>query len=158
MCSIRLRKASRYPREPFIVVPEPTDEKIEKAAALLGNARRPLIYAGGGAVSSGAAPFVLQLAERLKAPVMTSIMGKGAIPEDHPLSLGALWSAGNVVDDYLKQADVVIVIGSKLGAQATQMFRDDVAGEPDPYRHRSARNALERAALHAASGRCCAGQ
>jgi thiamine pyrophosphate-dependent acetolactate synthase large subunit-like protein len=111
------------PREPYIVVPEPTDEKVEKAAALLAAAKRPLIYAGGGAISSGAAPFVLQLAERLKAPVLTSIMGKGAIPEDHPLSLGSLWSAGNVVDAYLKQADVVIVIGSKLGAQATQMFQ-----------------------------------
>jgi acetolactate synthase-1/2/3 large subunit len=111
------------PREPFIVVPEPNDEKVDKAAAMLAGAQRPLIYAGGGAVSSGAAPFIRQLAERLKAPVLTSIMGKGAIPEDHPLSLGALWSAGNVVDDYLKQADVVIVIGSKLGAQATDMFQ-----------------------------------
>jgi acetolactate synthase-1/2/3 large subunit len=82
-----------------------------------------LIYAGGGAISSGATPFIRELAERLKAPVLTSIMGKGAIPEDHPLSLGALWSAGNIVDDYLKQADVVIVIGSKLGAQATDMFQ-----------------------------------
>jgi thiamine pyrophosphate-dependent acetolactate synthase large subunit-like protein len=111
------------PREPFIVVPEPTDDKIEKAASLLAQAKRPLIYAGGGAISSGASPFVLQLAERLKAPVLTSIMGKGTIPEDHPLSLGSLWSAGNVVDDYLKQADVVLVVGSKLGAQATQMFQ-----------------------------------
>ncbi len=116
-------EGNSIPREPFIVVPEPTEEKIEKAAAMLAGANRPLIYAGGGAISSGAAPFVLQLAERLNAPVLTSIMGKGAIPEDHPLSLGCLWSTGNVVDDYLKQADVVIVIGSKLGAQATQMFQ-----------------------------------
>ena len=119
----QLAEDTPTPREPFIVVPEPSDEKIEKAAELLAGAQRPLIYAGGGAISSGAAPFVLQLAERLKAPVLTSIMGKGAIPEDHPLSLGSLWSAGNVVDDYLKQSDVVIVIGSKLGAQATQMFQ-----------------------------------
>lgn len=111
------------PQKPFIVVPDPTDEKLDQAAAQLAGAKRPLIYAGGGAVSSGAAPFITQLAERLKAPVLTSIMGKGAIPEDHPLSLGALWSTGNVVDEYLKQADVVIVIGSKLGAQATEMFQ-----------------------------------
>jgi acetolactate synthase-1/2/3 large subunit len=111
------------PHEPFIVVAEPSDEKIAKAAALLARAERPLIYAGGGAVSSGATPFVLRLAELLKAPVLTSIMGKGAIPEDHPLSLGAHWSAGNDVDDYLQQADLVLVIGSKLGAQATQMFQ-----------------------------------
>lgn len=110
-------------REPFIVVPEPSAEKIEQAAALLARAKRPFIYAGGGAVSSGAAPFVRQLAERLKAPVLTSIMGKGAIPEDHPLALGALWSQDNAIDDLLKQADVMLVIGSKLGAQATNMFR-----------------------------------
>lgn len=103
--------------------PSPADENIEQAAALLAAAKRPLIYAGGGAVSSGAAPFIRQLAERLHAPVLTSIMGKGAFPEDHPLSLGALWGAGNVVDDYLQQADLVLVIGSKLGAQATQMFQ-----------------------------------
>ncbi|MCA9858732.1 MAG: thiamine pyrophosphate-binding protein [Thermomicrobiales bacterium] len=100
-----------------------SDETIENAARLLAGAQRPIIYAGGGAVSSGAAPFVLELAERLNAPVITSIMGKGAIPEDHPLSLGALWSAGNAVDDYLQRADAAIVIGSKLGAQATQMFQ-----------------------------------
>jgi acetolactate synthase-1/2/3 large subunit len=119
------QKADGVPgtRDPLIVVPEPDASKIDKAAALLASARRPLIYAGGGAISSGAAPFIRELAERLKAPVLTSIMGKGAIPEDHPLSLGALWSAGNIVDDYLKQADVVIVIGSKLGAQATDMFQ-----------------------------------
>ncbi len=115
--------ADRVPREPFIVVPEPSEEKIERAAVLLAGAQRPLIYAGGGAISSGAAPFVRQLAERLNAPVLTSIMGKGAIPEDHPLSLGALWSAGNAVDAYLQRADSVIVIGSKLGAQATEMFQ-----------------------------------
>ncbi len=115
--------AGRAPREPFIIEPEPSDEKIEQAAALLASAERPLIYAGGGAVSSGAAPFVRQLAERLNAPVLTSIMGKGAIPEDHPHSLGALWSSGNAVDDYLRRADAMIVIGSKLGAQATEMFQ-----------------------------------
>jgi thiamine pyrophosphate-dependent acetolactate synthase large subunit-like protein len=114
---------NRVLREPCIAVSEPSDEKIGKAAKLLATAKRPLIYAGGGAVSSGAAPFVLQLAERLHAPVLTSIMGKGAIPEDHPLSLGAVWSAGNVVDDYLQRADLALVVGSKLGAQATDMFQ-----------------------------------
>lgn len=115
--------ADPTPREPFIVVPEPSDEKIERAAEILASANRPLIYAGGGAVSSGAAESVRELAELLHAPVLTSIMGKGSIPEDHPLSLGALWSAGNEVDAYLQQADCVLVIGSKLGAQATQMFQ-----------------------------------
>lgn len=110
-------------REEIVVDPEPADDKIDIAAEALASAQRPLIYAGGGAVSSGATPFILELAERLHAPVLTSIMGKGAIPEDHPLSLGALWGSGNVIDDYLHRADLVLVIGSKLGAQATDMFQ-----------------------------------
>lgn len=109
--------------EPFSASPELSEGKLANAVELLASSKRPLIYAGGGAVSSGAAPYILQLAERLHAPVLTSIMGKGAIPEDHPLALGANWGAGNAVDDYLQRADLVLVVGSKLGAQATEMFQ-----------------------------------
>ncbi len=62
---------------------------LNQAADLLRAAQRPLIYAGGGVVSAGAEKELLRLAQVLDAPVMTTIMGKGAIPEDHPLSLGA---------------------------------------------------------------------
>ena len=54
---------------------------------------------------------------------MTSFMGKGSIPEDHPLSVGALWEPGNVVDDLVRDADCMIVFGSKLGVQATSDFQ-----------------------------------
>jgi acetolactate synthase-1/2/3 large subunit len=50
-------------------------------------------------------------------------MGKGSVPEDHPLVLGSLWSPGNPVDDLLQEADCLLVIGSKLGVQATSHFQ-----------------------------------
>jgi thiamine pyrophosphate-dependent acetolactate synthase large subunit-like protein len=56
-------------------------------------------------------------------------MGKGAVPEDHPLSLGALWSPGNEVDAILRDADCLVVFGSKLGAQATDDFRFPIPAE-----------------------------
>ncbi len=58
------------------------------AAELLAGSTRPLILAGGGVVSSGASAALVELAERLGAPVLTSVEGRGAIPEDHPLALG----------------------------------------------------------------------
>jgi acetolactate synthase-1/2/3 large subunit len=103
--------------------PAPDPQRVLDAARALAAARRPIIYCGGGAVSSGASPWIVELAERLNAPVLTSIMGKGSIPEDHPLSLGALWSSGNAIDDNVRESDCAIVIGSKLGQQATSGFR-----------------------------------
>ncbi len=104
--------------------PEAADPgQIAEAAVMLASARRPMIYCGGGAVSSRAMSSIVELAELLEAPVVTSIMGKGSIPEDHPLSVGALWSPGNAVDDLWRSADCVLIIGTKLGEQATQGFQ-----------------------------------
>ncbi|HKG24799.1 MAG TPA: thiamine pyrophosphate-binding protein, partial [Thermomicrobiales bacterium] len=88
-----------------------------------------VIYCGGGAIHGGARDAIVELAERLGAPVVTSIMGKGSVPEDHPLSLGALWSPGNEIDAILREADCLIVFGSKLGAQITYDFQMPLAGE-----------------------------
>ncbi len=104
-----------------LISPDP--ELIDRAAQILANAEQPILYCGGGAVSSGASNALVQLAERLNAPVITSIMGKGAFPEDHPLSLGALWEQGNPVDDLLVASDCAMVVGSKLGSQATHGFQ-----------------------------------
>lgn len=102
---------------------EPDAGAIRAAAEAIARSRRVVIYAGGGAVSAEAGDALVALAERLGAPVMTSIMGKGAIPEDHPLSLGALWSTGNAVDMLLGEADCLVVVGSKMGEQATEGFQ-----------------------------------
>ncbi|MDN4613841.1 thiamine pyrophosphate-binding protein [Leifsonia sp. F6_8S_P_1B] len=90
----------------------PDRSAVAEAARLLDAASRPLIVAGGGAVP--AADAVRRLAERLGAPVLTTLNGKGVLPETHPLSLRAeLRLAASA--DVVRSADAVLVIGSKLG-------------------------------------------
>ena len=69
-------------------------EKISEAAAAITGARRPVICAGGGAISSGSSEVLRQLAELCAIPVTTTLMGKGVFPENHPLSLGMLGMHG----------------------------------------------------------------
>lgn len=85
---------------------------VRDAVALLTGAERPVIVAGGGASRVGRA--VTALAERLGAPVVTTLNGKATVDEHHPLSLGSnlrLEAARRVAED----ADVLLVLGSKLG-------------------------------------------
>jgi thiamine pyrophosphate-dependent acetolactate synthase large subunit-like protein len=99
--------------------PEPSTSEVDRAVAEIDRAERIIIYAGGGAVSSGAGHAIDDLALRLGAPVVTSIMGKGSVSDRHPMALGHIWSEGNQVDQALRNADLAIVFGSKLGAQDT---------------------------------------
>jgi thiamine pyrophosphate-dependent acetolactate synthase large subunit-like protein len=107
----------------------PAADDLIEAAQCIKRSERVVIYCGGGAVQAGAKDHLLALAERLGAPVLTSIMGKGAVPEDHPLSLGALWVPGNAIDALLAEADCLIVFGSKLGVQATHGFKMPIPRE-----------------------------
>lgn len=94
------------------VAPTPTPEEISAAAKLAAGAPSVVIVAGGGA--RRATEEVRQLAERLNAPVITTVNGKGTLPETHPLSLGAsirLFAAQRIIS----QAAALIVIGSVLG-------------------------------------------
>lgn len=86
---------------------------IEQAAKMLGEAKLPLIHAGGGVLRSEASEELIQLAEYLQAPVTTSVQGKGAIPEDHPLCLisNCFGTGGLVVQ---ADADVVLLVGGRL--------------------------------------------
>lgn len=109
--------------------PAPTREQVEQAANLLASATKPLIYVGGGAAEASAS--VTELAELLGAPVICSIMGKGVVSEDHPYGLGHAWNpwgSENPVDDLLAACDVVLVIGSKLGAQETNYWKMPLPG------------------------------
>jgi acetolactate synthase-1/2/3 large subunit len=96
---------------------------IESATKVLQRAKRPVVYAGGGVISAGAHDVLMNLAEQLNAPVLTSIQGKGSIPETHPLSLGTLWYPGNPIDHLIREADCLLVVGSKLGVQSTEHFQ-----------------------------------
>ncbi|MFI2504497.1 thiamine pyrophosphate-binding protein [Streptomyces sp. NPDC018972] len=92
----------------------PRPELTALAAHLLANAARPAIIAGGGVVRSDASGKLKQLAERLRAPVVTTPGGKGAFPWTHPLSLQS-WLEDRHTTDFLEDADVLLVVGSGLG-------------------------------------------
>jgi acetolactate synthase-1/2/3 large subunit len=100
--------------------PPPVPDVIE-AAALLAAAERPVIWAGGGVLRSGAWAELRALAERLGAAVATTYMGKGAFPEDHPLSLGSGCDEG-AFQDALTGADVLLCVGTELGAETTGQY------------------------------------
>ncbi|MCO1656225.1 thiamine pyrophosphate-binding protein [Pseudonocardia humida] len=97
----------------------PPDDVLDRAAELLAAATRPLIWAGSGAVGSGAE--VTALAERLGAPVLTSGGGRGAIGEDHPLCVGALTDQPPV-PDLVADADVVLAVGTRFQAGPTRRW------------------------------------
>ncbi|GAA4476718.1 5-guanidino-2-oxopentanoate decarboxylase [Enteractinococcus fodinae] len=98
-------------------IPTPTlapvdHETAAEAARLLDEAKNPVILAGGGA--RAAADCILELAERLEAPVVTTTNGKGILDEHHRLALGANLRLA-AVRNIAKTADVLLVVGSKLG-------------------------------------------
>ncbi|MET8562545.1 thiamine pyrophosphate-binding protein [Streptomyces flaveolus] len=97
---------------PDDLVPRP--ELTAVAADLLSRAERPAIIAGGGVVRSDASGKLLQLAEKLDAPVVTTFGGKGAFPWEHPLSMRS-WLEDRHTTDFLEDADVLLVVGSGLG-------------------------------------------
>ncbi|MGW2639241.1 thiamine pyrophosphate-binding protein [Streptomyces sp. NPDC001348] len=92
----------------------PRPELTAVAADLLSRAARPAIIAGGGVVRADAPGKLRQLAERLRAPVVTTFGGKGAFPWEHPLSLQS-WLEDRHTTDFLEDADVLLVVGSGLG-------------------------------------------
>ncbi|UXY35971.1 thiamine pyrophosphate-binding protein [Streptomyces albidocamelliae] len=97
---------------PDDLVPRP--ELTAVAADLLSRAARPAIIAGGGVVRADASGKLLQLAEMLDAPVVTTFGGKGAFPWQHPLSMQS-WLEDRYTTDLLEDADVLLVVGSGLG-------------------------------------------
>ncbi len=100
----------------------PAPERIQKAAAALRQARKPVILAGGG-VAHGADHLLLALAERLHAPVVTTMKGKGVVPEDHPLSVGYLGSMAGPVAQFVRDSDVVLAAGTRLAGSAPSLWQ-----------------------------------
>ncbi|MEU3086719.1 thiamine pyrophosphate-binding protein [Streptomyces massasporeus] len=92
----------------------PRPELTAVAADLLSKAARPAIIAGGGVVRADASGKLRQLAELIRAPVVTTPGGKGAFPWTHPLSLQS-WIEDRHTTDFLEDADVLLVVGSGLG-------------------------------------------
>ncbi|MGH3919524.1 MAG: thiamine pyrophosphate-binding protein [Pseudonocardiaceae bacterium] len=91
----------------------PDDAALSRAAALVRDARRPVIIVGHGA--RGAAGEVRRLAERLTAPVLTTFKAKGLVPDTHPLGAGVLGRSGTPVASWLmNESDLLVVIGASF--------------------------------------------
>ncbi|MCJ7767926.1 biosynthetic-type acetolactate synthase large subunit, partial [Candidatus Bathyarchaeota archaeon] len=99
---------------------EPHPIQVKRAAEMLVNAERPMMLVGGGAIISGASQEILLCAEHLLMPVGMSLMGKGAFPENHPLSLGVVGMHGTVeANRLIQEADVLLVIGCRFSDRTT---------------------------------------
>jgi acetolactate synthase-1/2/3 large subunit len=93
----------------------PDPVALRDAARLLLAAKRPMIWAGQGVLYAQAGEALAAVAERLAAPVMTTLLGKSAFDETHPLSLGTgSYSASDLVHDELARCDVILAVGASL--------------------------------------------
>jgi acetolactate synthase I/II/III large subunit len=98
-----------------VVRTAPDPDAVKQAARLLASAKNPLLLAGQGVLYAQASDRLMQLAELIPAPVATTNPGKSAIPESHPLALGASTrSRPKMFTDFMARADLVLAIGSSL--------------------------------------------
>jgi acetolactate synthase-1/2/3 large subunit len=108
--------------------PEPA--AVQAAAARLRKAASPVFVCGGGVVISGAEAELQRLAERLGAPVATTISGKGSVSEAHPLAAGVVGSNGGTAETraIVDAADLVIFVGCRAGSVTTERWRHPAPG------------------------------
>ena len=103
----------------------PSPNQIAAAAALLSQASRPIVYAGGGIISSNAAPELTAFARKARIPVTTTLMGKGGFPETDPLSLGMLGMHGTAYANFaINAADIILAVGVRFDDRVTGRLKD----------------------------------
>ena len=104
--------------------------QIKRALSLIKKAKKPLIIAGAGVIKSRASKELFELANKMDMPVTTTLLGLGAFPENHELSLGMLGMHGTVPANYATdEADLVIAAGIR--------FDDRIAGNPSKFCERA---------------------
>ncbi|WAL58635.1 biosynthetic-type acetolactate synthase large subunit [Thermocoleostomius sinensis] len=104
--------------------------QVIQALKLIRQAKRPLLYVGGGAIASGAHAEVAELAERYQIPVTTTLMGIGSFDEHHPLALGMLGMHGTAYANFaVTECDLLIAVGAR--------FDDRVTGKLDEFAARA---------------------
>ncbi|MEV7232106.1 thiamine pyrophosphate-binding protein [Polymorphospora sp. NPDC051019] len=109
------------------------DTQVARAAQMLVEAERPVIYAGGGAARSRARDSLLALAEHLGIPVVTTMAGQGVIPQDHPLCAGYTATVGTPLGHALvNSADVVLALGTRFGEMETSSYDPEVSFRVPP--------------------------
>ena len=122
------------PRIPAVIEPpEPpigglTENQLDEACRLLAEAKRPVIYAGGGIVSADCADLLLALAEKLRCPVTTTVMGHGIFPPNHPLALHSLGMHGSKYANVaVNEADLVLALGVRFDDRVTGNVKQFIA-------------------------------
>ncbi len=104
--------------------------QISHALRLIRQSERPLLYVGGGAITANAHQQILQLAEYFQIPVTTTLMGKGAFDEHHPLAVGMLGMHGTAYANFaVSECDLLIAVGAR--------FDDRVTGKLDEFASRA---------------------
>jgi acetolactate synthase-1/2/3 large subunit len=104
--------------------------QINQAIALIRKAERPLLYIGGGGISANAHAEIHELAELFQIPVTTTLMGKGAFDENHPLSVGMLGMHGTAYANFaVSECDLLIAVGAR--------FDDRVTGKLEEFASRA---------------------
>jgi acetolactate synthase-1/2/3 large subunit len=99
---------------------EPNVKQVRKVADLIAKAKKPIIYAGGGVISSNAHEELIWLARTLKIPVTATLMGLGCFPGDDPLWLGMLGMHGTFAANHaINNADLILAIGSRFDDRVT---------------------------------------
>lgn len=128
---IDIPKNVQQAKIPFVFDPQPTlktyslpgrvsRDQIEEIRAAIAKSERPCIYAGGGIIAAGAAKELTEFAEKYDIPVVTTLMGVGAIPEDHPLSLKWLGMHGTYYANYAaNESDLLLAFGARFDDRVT---------------------------------------
>jgi acetolactate synthase-1/2/3 large subunit len=114
----------KYPEKVFIRGYQPTYEghlgQIQRAVKLILKSKKPVLYVGGGIISSNASKELTHLTERLGIPVSMTLMGLGSLPGNHPLSLGMLGMHGTYwANMAVMESDLLIAIGSRFDDRVT---------------------------------------
>ena len=120
----RALTAAEYPERVSLRAYHPestaTAGQLARLAKLINEAERPVIYAGGGVLASGAAKEVAKLARKAQIPVATTLMGLGAFPETDPLSLRLAGMHGTAAANYaINQADLIVALGARFSDRVT---------------------------------------
>src|SRR2546428_4676013 len=101
------------------------NDDLERAAEILAKAERPILFGGGGIRISNASQQFQALAELLMSPVITTLQGKGSIPEDHPLALGPIGMHGRAEGNKLvSECDALLAVGVRFSDRSTGTYSE----------------------------------
>lgn len=113
----------------YRVPTHPDQGALKKAAMLIARSRKPVLYVGHGAVIAGAGEAILKLAEKLQAPIVNTLLGKGACAEDHPLHQGMLGMHGTAyANKTVAGCDLIMAIGARWDDRITGKLSEFCVG------------------------------